>query len=158
MKLCTRIIYKVFVAVVAVAILAACGEGTVYDDYVHTPIDGWENDDTLSFSVPRMESNGHYGCIIGVRTTDAFPFTAISIAVEQTIEPGHRVHTDTLNCRLADSRGNLLGDGVSYFQYEYPLPDVFLRRGDSLHVAVHHIMKREILPGISDVGLKILHK
>lgn len=158
MRCTTNIIYKVFVAVAAFAVLASCGDGVVYDEYVHTPIDGWENDDTLSFSVPRMEGNGHYGCFIGVRTTDAFPFTSISISVKQTIEPGHRVHTDTLNCRLADNRGNLLGNGVSYFQYEYPLSDVFLRRGDSLHVAVHHIMKREILPGISDVGLKIVNK
>jgi hypothetical protein len=31
-----------------------------------------------------------------------------------------------------------------------------LQEGDSLHVVVRHNMKREILPGIFDVGIKLL--
>ena len=139
----------------AAMMLPACGNGVVFDDYDHTPIDGWENDDTLSFSVPRMKASGTYIPSVGLRTTSEFPFTAISLVVEQTVEPGHRIYTDTINCRLSDDRGNQLGRGINYFQYECPLPQRFLRQGDSLHVTVRHIMKREILPGISDIGLKL---
>ena len=57
---------------------------------------------------------------------------------------------------LYDEKGNVLGDGVSYFQYNFMLSEVDLREGDSLHVCVRHIMKREILPGISDIGLKMI--
>ena len=33
-----------------VQILSACSGSTVYDDYAHTPIAGWEKNDTLSFA------------------------------------------------------------------------------------------------------------
>jgi hypothetical protein len=38
-------------------------------------------------------------------------------------------------------------------QQEFPLPDISLNEGDSLSVTIHHIMSRETLTGISDVGL-----
>jgi hypothetical protein len=33
-----------------------------------------------------------------------------------------------------------------------------LHRGDSLHLSVHHDMKREILPGITSVSIKLKKK
>ena len=30
-----------------------------------------------------------------------------------------------------------------------------MHQGDSIHVAIRHDMKREILPGVSDIGIKI---
>ena len=38
------------------------------------------------------------------------------------------------------------------------MPDIDLRRGDSIRVDIRHDMKRDILPGISNVGLKIVRK
>ena len=44
---------------------------------------------------------------------------------------------------------------MSYYQYQVPVNDITLQQGDSLHICVRHDMKREILPGISDVGIKM---
>lgn len=153
-----RLIYTLYIlsviSVVAVS-LSACDNGTVYDKYNHTPITGWEKNDTLFFNVPAQKKNGRYRQEIGLRTNAAYPFTGLTLVVEQTVEPGHRQFTDTLDCRLSDDKGNILGQGISYFQYNFILSDVELFEGDSLHVCVRHIMKREILPGISDIGLKM---
>lgn len=143
------------VAVVALA-LPACDGGVVYDEYRPTQIEGWEKNDTLVFDVARLRHGGRYRQEIGLRINALYPFTRLSLLVEQTIEPGHRLAVDTLDCRLYDDKGNVLGDGVSYFQYNFMLSEVDLREGDSLHVCVRHIMKREILPGISDIGLKMV--
>jgi len=137
---------------------ASCDTGVVYDQYAHTQIEGWEKNDTLVFDVPRMQSSGRYRLEIGMRTNGAFPFTGLSIVVEQTVIPGYKTLTDTLRCRISDEKGNILGQGISCFQYNFILSDIDMAKGDSLHVSVRHIMKREILPGVSDVGLKITRK
>ena len=30
-----------------------------------------------------------------------------------------------------------------------------MNQGDSIHITVRHDMKREILPGVSDIGVKV---
>lgn len=142
----------------SVVSLSACDGGTIYNSYAHTPMEGWEKNDTLVFDVPRLPATARYRQELGLRISGAYPFTRLSLLVEQTVEPGHRVRRDTLDCRLYDDKGNVLGDGVTQFQYSFILADVTLHKGDSLHVCVRHIMKREILPGISDVGLRIIMK
>ena len=55
---------------------------------------------------------------------------------------------------LVDRRGRRQGTGgISYFQYQQQLRDMRVKAGDSLVVYVRHYMKREMLPGISDVGI-----
>lgn len=135
--------------------LASCTTNTVYDSYSHTPLTGWEKNDTLTFCVPKLREAGLYNQSVGLRMTNAFPFTSISLIVEQRILPKGRVVTDTLKCYITDARGNFLGDGVSSYQYLVPLRKEMLNKGDSLRITIRHNMKREILPGVSDIGFKI---
>lgn len=145
-------------AVLMTAAWSSCSTDTVYYTYAHTPLSGWEKNDTLTFRVPRLAADGVYSQQLGLRMTNAFPFTSISLIVEQTVLPRGKVLTDTVKCAITDARGNFLGDGVSSYQYLFPVREVSLRRGDSLSVRIRHNMKREILPGVSDIGLKIEEK
>lgn len=150
--------HTLYIILSAAVILSACTGRTVYDKYLSTPVEGWERSDTLTFSIPKLTGTGRYRQEIGLRINGAYPFTAVSLLVEQTVEPGHRVTADTINCRLYDSKGNHLGNGVSYFQYSFILSDTELQKGDSLNIRVRHIMRRETLPGISDIGFKMTRK
>ena len=38
--------------------LASCTTNTVYDSYSHTPLTGWEKNDTLTFCVPKLREAG----------------------------------------------------------------------------------------------------
>lgn len=136
-------------------IVASCTTNTVYDSYSHTPLSGWEKNDTLTFNIRPFAESGNYNETVGIRMTTAFPFTSISLIVEQNIMPNGKVITDTIKCPITDARGNFLGNGISSYQYEFPLRDINLHKGDSIHVSIRHNMKREILPGVSDIGLKI---
>ena len=51
-----------------------------------------------------------------------------------------------------DAKGNSMGVGMSYYQFRFPIRELPLHRADSVVVKIRHDMKREILPGISDVG------
>ena len=155
MTMLRRTLNILFVTVAVALMVAACGDGRVFDKFVPTPVDGLEKNDTVTFDVPPVVASGSYRQEVGLRITSDYPFKSLSLEVKQTVEPGHRVSTDTLACRLYDDDGNLLGQGLSMFQYGFMLPEIDLRKGDSLHVRVRHVMKREILPGITDIGFSM---
>lgn len=150
-----NIITTLFAATAAAVVMSACGDGLVYDHYNHTSLTGWDKSDTLTFDIPPIALSGRYRQEIGLRINESYPFKSIAFVVEQTAEPGHRHTTDTLRCRLADDKGNHTGQGVSYYQYDFILSEVNLNEGDSLHISVRHAMKREVLPGIADIGLRL---
>ena len=142
------------------AILAACSGSTAYNQYVHTPIAGWEKNDTLSFEVPPLAEGGHYKESLGLRITDDYPFMGLTLIVEQTVyHPDRKTKAeskrDTINCQFITDKGTSRNQGISYSQYSFPINIYEMQPGDSIHVAIRHAMKREILPGVSDIGVKI---
>lgn len=153
-----QIIYTLFIIVIASAgevAMFSCDNNVVYHSYRHTIITGWEKNDTLSYSVPPLREPGRYRQSVGLRINNTYPFTSITLVVKQDIFPGKRSKTDTIKCQFSDAKGYRTGHGVNYYQYDFPLKDIDLRRGDSLQISIQHAMKREMLPGISDVGIKI---
>lgn len=139
-------------------LLAACIGNKVYYRYDHTPLNGWEKNDTLTFSVPKMPTEGLYNSHLLLRVSQGYPFMSLALIVEQTVLPSHQTHTDTLKCRLIDERGRTKGQGLNYYQYSFPINSMHLQAGDSLQIKVRHDMKREILPGVSDIGIQILRQ
>ncbi len=149
------------ILLVLTSLLSSCFQDTVFEQYVHTPIAGWEKNDTLSFEIPPLQSGGSYREHLGLRITGAYPFMGLTLVVEQTIYPDpskkwqKTLRTDTIQCDLIDKNGVTKGQGVSYYQYDFPINEYSMCPGDSIHLTVRHDMKREILPGISDIGLKV---
>lgn len=135
--------------------LLACVDGVVYDKYNHTGLSGWDKADSLFYDVEPVPSAGLYKQEVGLRINDEFPFTDLMLVVDQLIEPGHRLVCDTLACKITDNEGMALGHGVGCYQYGFVVSELNLGEGDSLHISIRHIMKREIMPGISDVGLRL---
>ena len=136
-------------------VLVSCHDNTVYSQYESTPVRGWERNDTLSFDIEPMQETSLYAEEVGVRITGNYPFKGLSLIVEQTLYPSNKTTTDTLNCALIDDTGHANGKGINHFQYLFPLTTLKLNKGESVHVAIRHCMKREILPGITDIGLKL---
>ncbi len=138
--------------------MIACNRRTVYSHYEHTPISGWEKNDTLHFSINPLEEPGTYHEEIGLRIDNSYPFMGLSLVVEETIFPLGYTTRHVVNCNLIDKNGIIKGNGVSYFQYNFPVNDLQLNKGDSLHICVMHNMKREIMPGIADIGISLTRK
>lgn len=146
---------SVAIAILSMALLASCDSKKVYDQYSHTPIAGWEKNDTLLFNVPKLSQSGTYSSDLMLRINASYPFMSLTLIVEQKVFPARTARTDTLKCDLIDKNGNTNGQGVSYFQYNFHVSDMVLQQGDSLQISVRHDMKREILPGVSDIGMKL---
>lgn len=147
--------FKGVVAVAMAVVLASCDTDTIYSLYTHAAIVGWEKNEPLTFDVDSVNKDGTYSMFLGMRISDAYPFRNLHMVVEQTIYPSKQVITDTVTCNVVDKRGTMLGHGVSLYQYDMPIRKLNYHAGDSLHIKVMHNMKREILPGIADVGITL---
>lgn len=146
-----------YTLLIYILVLSACGN-KVYDRYEHTPIGGWEKNDTLTFHVPKMAKAGVYQEELGLRIDNSFPFMRLALIVETTVIPDFQVLRDTVTPELVDAHGRYTGSGISHFQYTAPVREIHLKEGDSLRVSVRHDMKREIMPGVSDVGVILSRK
>jgi len=145
----------VVAVVVAMTAISSCDDATIYDSYHHTSVAGWDRSDTLFFDMPPAKQTGDYMEEVGIRLSGNYPFMELCLIVEQTVIPSNMMRTDTIVCNVANASGSPRGHGVNYYQHQLPIGSVRLAEGDSLHVTVHHHMRREILLGVADVGLKI---
>lgn len=151
-------------------VFVSCTGNMVYDHYEHTPVAGWDKVDVLSYDVPALQDSGRYSISLGLRINDVYPFQGLTLIVEQEVIPVStvkgkngtrkiigkpRTYTNTLNCELFDRKGTVKGQGISYYQYHFRVSELDLNKDDSLHITVRHGMKREIMPGIADVGISV---
>ena len=135
----------------------ACIGDKVYDHYEQVPVNGWDKNDVISYEIPPVDTDGLYDINLGLRTTGIYPFMSLSLVIQTEIV-GRKTMTEKLLCHLVDHHGHAEGQGVSYYQYDYHLSTLQLKQGDSLHISVHHNMMREMLPGISDMGIRLFRK
>ena len=70
-----------------------------------------------------------------------------------------KTYNDTVNCEIVNDKGILVGHkGITSTEIRQAITSFRLNRNDSMQVKIHHIMGRESLPGISDVGIRLLKK
>lgn len=145
----------VALALTVATALASCNRKTVYNHYQHTSAAGWEKDDTLTFEGIAIPEGGVYTEEIGLRTGSDYPFQSLTFIIEQTVSPSGDTRSETFTAHLMSEDGETLGHGVSLYQYRFPFRSLTLQEGDTLSIRIHHDMKRETLPGIFDVGMKL---
>jgi len=136
-------------------LLTACNYNKVYDRYLETENEGWEKNEPLVFGIDSLKEGGEYTLALGLRINDRYPFQNLQLIVDQTIFPSQEKVHDIIECKVTDKHGIKLGHGVSVYQYDFPVNRQLLNKGDSISVVVRHNMKREILPGIIDLGVSL---
>lgn len=132
-----------------------CGGDMVYSHYENTDLSGWQKEDTLFYNVPKMRQGGRYREELSLRGNGFYPFKTLEVIVEQCVLPRGEVLRDTVPIEMMDRRGNIQGRGMSVYNYSQPLRVIDLSARDSLIIKIRHNMKRELLPGISDIGIQI---
>lgn len=146
----------ILLALAMVALITtACHHGVIYNHYEHVDNDGWERTDTMHFYIPRVAESGIYRQQVMLRTNNSLPFQTVNIVVEQDIYPRGEKKRKRIDCRLVEENGHVTGQGISCYQYTFDLDKAELYEGDSLHIYVMHHMKRETMPGITDVGILV---
>ena len=143
---------------------ASCSESRTYDRYKSVSLQGWSRKDTLTFDVPR-QWEGKYQLDLCLRAAQTYPYRNISMIIERKViyyrqrKKREKTYNDTINCEIVNDKGILAGQkGITSTEIRQAITSFRLNRNDSMHVTIHHIMNRESLPGISDVGIRLLKK
>ena len=135
--------------------LAACTGGTVLHSYKPLPREGWDRCDTVRFDLPEAERDIDGTLFIGLRTTANIHYQDVVLAVEQHLDAPFAYRCDTVRYPLADAEGFALSPGVNHHQYESQQVPFHLQKGQSGSVRIRHLMRHEVVPGITEVGIKV---
>ena len=138
--------------------MMSCNKNVVYSHYEHTPTAGWEKNDTLFLEIPPVNQSGVYEEVLGIRILNDFPFQKLTLVVDQMIYPKVQNIHEHFECSLIDEQGVIEGHGIGHIQYEFPLREITLEEGDSIRIGIRHNMKREVMPSIADIGIKVVRK
>ena len=138
-------------AAMAMAV-AACSQLPAYSHYEHIDGENWRRDDTVTFQTVVRDS-ASYRLTLGLRATNAYPYTQLSLDVGIRSASGTQHSPVTVN--ITDPDGEMKGSGTVIRHYDMPLNSLTLRSNDTLTVSVTHTMSRFSLPGITDIGLTV---
>ena len=140
----------------------SCSDPRTYDQYKSVSLQGWQRNDTRTFDIPR-QWEGNYQLDLCLRAAQTYPYRNLSVIIERKViyfrqrKKLEKTYNDTVNCEVINVKGTLVGHkGITSTEILQAVTSFRLNRNDSLQVKIHHIMNRESLPGISDVGIRLL--
>jgi gliding motility-associated lipoprotein GldH len=143
-------------------VLVSCDSNQVYDVYKSVP-NTWHKDSVVSFNVTPPDSTNAYNLFVNLRNTNDYKFNNLFLIVEMVFPHGKTI-TDTLEYRMADPSGKLLGTGLTDTKENklwYKEQVIFEEVGDYT-VKIQHAMRENgkvngvlELDGITDVGFRI---
>ena len=140
----------------------SCSDPRTYDQYKSVSLQGWQRNDTLTFDIPR-QWEGNYQLDLCLRAAQTYPYRNLSVIIERKViyfrqrKKLEKTYNDTVNCEVINVKGTLVGHkGITSTEILQAVTSFRLNRNDSLQVKIHHIMNRESLLGISDVGIRLL--
>lgn len=146
---------KLIAAIGTLLSLTGCNEHAIYHSYRHVPKSGWSRRDSLTFDIDTVRAEATYQFELGLRSTDSYPYTVVWLAVEREFSRPDTLRRDTVKCQLMDPVTHRMGKGIYMYQYAVPVPPMTLYCGQTGQVRITHLMQREVLPGIHDVGVLI---
>lgn len=143
-------------------VLASCDSNRVFDTYKSVP-NAWHKDSIVSFKVNPPDSTKAYNLFVNLRNTNDYKFNNLFLIVEMYFPHGKTIK-DTLEYRMADPSGKLLGSGLGSVKENklwYKEQVVFKEAGE-YKVNIQHAMRENgkvngvvELEGITDVGFRI---
>ncbi len=148
-------ILSIFFAVVSTLLsLTGCDKHTVYHSYQHISSQGWNNRDTLIFIIDTIQENATYNFSLELRSTGLYPYQNIWLAIERRFYPDILCY-DTVECHLTTPTTLRNGKGIYMYQHKTPLSSMQLRNRQTGQVSVIHLMQKEVIVGIHDIGLLV---
>ena len=136
--------------------LVACQHNVVYTDFCTLPNNGWEADSTVCFQPTIEDTAADYQFQLILRHTDAYQYQNLWMFLEVKNDSAI-LSQDTIECYLADDRGNWLGGGVSV--HELPLmfdAAYHFPHSGQYQITIQQGMRSENLEGIKEIGVKII--
>ncbi len=134
----------------------SCGNISVYNRNVDIPKEIWSIDSIATFKVDIQDTISVHHVYINIRNTTDYPNSNLYLFINTTSPRGASLR-DTLECYLADSRGNWLGKGFGAIR-DSQVPYKRFVRFPEVGIYEFNIqqgMRTTQLKGIASVGIRV---
>ncbi|TNJ47228.1 gliding motility lipoprotein GldH [Tamlana fucoidanivorans] len=153
-----------FLLLAVSSLVVSCDSNRVFDAYKAVP-NKWHKDSVVSFKLTPPDSTNAYNLFVNLRNTNAYKYNNLFLIVEMVFPHGKTIK-DTLEYRMAEPSGKLLGTGytdVKENKLWYKEGVVFAESGEYT-VNIQHAMREhgkvngvKELEGVTDVGFRVEH-
>ncbi len=145
--------------------LFSCDSNRVFDTYKSVP-NKWHKDSIISFNITPPDSTKNYNLFVNLRNTNSYKYNNLFLIVEM-VYPHGKIIKDTLEYRMADPTGALLGKGLTDVKenklwYKGSDPTFSFTETGEYIVNIQHAMREHgkvhgvvELEGITDIGFRI---
>jgi len=145
---------------VALSIIS-CDKKRVFDEYKSVG-NAWHRDSIINFKLPKLDATKKYNLYVNVRDNNDYPFDNLFLIVSLE-QPNKKVIVDTLEYKMANPDGTLMGDGFSDIKESklfYKEKDFTMKGEYKIHIqqAVRQTGKVagiDNLKGITEIGFRV---
>ena len=134
---------------------SSCIGNTLQHQFVHIGKDGWYRNDTATFDLPAADFEGRYAVDTEIRTASPFQYQRLYVVRELMLQAPLMACKDTICIETAGSPSTNDEKGVTLRCYSHSDSTLFLKEGQKGQLKIYHIMSREVLPHITDIGIKV---
>lgn len=158
MKVSGKKIYFVFPALLFIIALftSSCSNNVVYSKYQNFENNEWFAKNKVSFDLEMTDANSFHDISVMVRHADAYPYSNLYLFLTTTYPDG-KVTLDTLECILANPKGEWMGNGAGdIFDITIPLKlSTRFPMTGKYNFKFEQAMRTDPLPLIMDFGFEI---
>ncbi len=142
--------------IIACFLFLSCGGPTVFDRYQQIEGRYWEKEKEYFFTFEIDDTTYTYDLSLEIRNNNLYPYQNLWIFWDEK-QPSQTILKDTIECILADDYGKWFGKGISLYESSFPLRSgyYFAEKG-SYTFSFRQGMRNDKLPGIQEVGLKVV--
>ena len=137
-------------------LLASCNKNVVFSEYTKIPEEGWKTENKLTYTVDIADNKPYHNVFLTVRHADAYPFSNLFVFLTTTY-PNGKISVDTLECILANKKGEWQGDGAGdLWDNKIPLKqNLIFPQAGKYTFTFEQGMRTNPLPLILDFGMVI---
>ncbi len=141
---------------------SACDSKQVFDAYKSVP-NQWNKNNIITFDVTPPDSVNVYNLFVNIRNTNSYKYDNLFLIVEMNFPHGKTI-TDTLEYKMAEPSGKLLGTGFSDIKENklWYKEHITFNESGIYKVNIQHAMRNngevygvDNLEGITDIGFRI---
>jgi gliding motility-associated lipoprotein GldH len=143
--------------ILAIAVLAiSCSTTSIYEANIDIPKESWSIDSSAIFRVDITDTSSVHNIYLNIRNTTSYPNSNLFLFIQTTSPKGAQLR-DTLECFLADTRGNWLGKGFGALRDNQIPYKRFIRFPEegTYTFSIQHGMRTHSLKGIASIGLRV---
>ena len=146
---------------VALSIIS-CDKKRVFDEYKSVG-NSWHRDSIITFQLPKFDESKKYNLFVNIRDNNDYPFDNLFLIVSLE-QPNKKVIVDTLEYKMANPDGTLMGEGFSDIKesklFYKDKVDFKLKGNYKIHIqqAVRQTGKVagiDNLKGITEIGFRV---